>query len=519
MRVDIIVMIEGTDHSIMDWTLNIDDIIQQPLTRWKELALKINRRAKRGKHRRIDIFLYLRDGLLKSIRNHEILKDLVATARNHVWAGNVYVVWDKTRDTTVEGFAPLDKRNLLVNFYHALLEERVTNLIEIRPIRRASAEFASQKLRGVLRERAATLAKRRTDLKALVQEGGWSPVLRNESRELARLLKVFIKEGHLSSSAPNEVLIFEASAGQSVKALIARSKGPRRVIAATVETESRVDAATIETESDDLRRDRAAVQRVLVFHNVFQIIYALLQLYDAEKSKRDHESYYANVLANASAPAFLSPVEIETVEVVKEARFPTPTATSPLSVLITSAFDDKAEPGQSIAAASEIGAILRNVTSLQDVEVHPYMSCQSFPRLLESKQYTVWIHLSHGKGGNLYDPKTDQYILPEIWLNCFKAYKGGLSLAIFSSCNSADAARLFASFGVGVAIGFRHKVLSVAPEILTQKVVPAAMHSGGDQEAILATFRDACRSLEARVTKDGENYAEARPVAFRSLRK
>lgn len=512
MRVGVIVMIEGTDHSIMDWTLDIDDIIQQPQTKWKELALKINRRAKRGKHRRVDIFLYLRDGLLEGVRNHEILKDLVATARNHVWAGNVYVVWDKTRDAAVEtGFAPLDERNLLVNFYRALLEERVTNLIEIRSTKSASAKSAFQKLRGVLRGRVATLAGLRTDLKALVHGNGWSPVLRSESRDLARLLNVFVKEGRLTSSAPNELLVFEASAGRSVKALMARSKGARRVV-----------AATVETDSDDLRRDCAAVQPppdVLVFHSVFQIIYALLQLYDAEKSKRDHESYYADVLAEFRDADADVPVEIEPVEVVKEARFPPPMAASPLNVLITSAFDDRTEPGHSIAAASEIGAILRNVTSLQDVEVHPYMSCQSFPKLLESKQYTAWIHLSHGKGGDLYDPKTGLYVPPGIWLNCFRAYKGGLSLAIFSSCNSANAARLFASFGVGVAIGFRHEVLDVAPEILTQKVVPAAMHSGGDQEAILVAFRDACRSLAARVTDEGENYAEARPVAFRSLRK
>lgn len=511
MRVDVIVMIEGTDHSIMDWTLNINDIIQQPQMKWKELARKINHRAKKGKHRRVDIFLYLRDGLLGSVRNHEILKDLVATARNHVWDGNVYIVWDKTRDAAVEaGFAPLDERNLLVNFYRALLEERVTNLIEIRPIRSTSAGLAFQKLRGVLRGRATTLAGLRTDLKALAHENGWSPVLRSESRDLARLLNVFIKEGRLTSSAPNDLLIFEASAGQSVKALIARSKGPRRVV-----------AATVETDSDDLRRDCATVQQppdVLVFHNVFQIIYALLQLYDAEKSKRDHEGYYAKVLAELRDADADAPVEIETVEVLKEARFPPPTDASALSVLITSAFDDRTEPGQSIAAASEIGAILRNVTSLQDVEVHPYMSCQSFPKLLESKQYTAWIHLSHGKEGNLYDPKTEMHVPPESWLNCFRAYKGGLSLVIFSSCNSADAARLFASFGVGVAIGFRHRVLSVAPKILTQKVVPAAMHSGGDQEAILMAFRDACRSLAARITDEGENYAEAQPVAFRSLR-
>ena len=83
----------------------------------------------------------------------------------------------------------------------------------------------------------------------------------------------------------------------------------------------------------------------------------------------------------------------------------------------------------------------------------------------------------------------------------------------------ANAARLFASFGVGVAIGFKHEVLDVAPEILTRKVVPAAMQSGGNQEAILMAFRDACRSLAARITDDGESYAEAQPVAFRSLRK
>jgi hypothetical protein len=519
-RVDVIVMLEKNADSIMEWVIKTDDsgnlcdtvehgIGSPPEKKWRELALEINRRARSGNHERVVIFLYLRNGLLDSISHVGILKRIAATAQHHVWAGNVYIAWDKTRHTTtLDKFNDLDNANLLVDFCCALLEEGVTDLIEL-PRNDGLRDIPSEKLRTVLHGRASTSRDRRAELKTLVDEEGWSHVLRNEARELEWLLNRFIKRHCLPSSSPNDMIIFEASAGQSAKGTIEKSTGIRRVV-----------AATVESCTDDLKKacdDEKPPLNILQFRNLFEVLYALLQLNDAGKAKKTQKTFYTSTPMDQETLNANLPVEIEPVEVSKGARFLSSMATSPLNLLITSAFDEEAEPDHSKAAAEEIGAIRRDVTSLQDVEVYPYMTRQAFPKLLESKQYTAWIHLSHGAEGELYNPQKKSYVSPESWLDCFIAYRGSMSLVIFSSCNSARAARLFAAAGVGVAIGFKNKVLPVATKILAQKIVPTAMHSGGSQEAILIAFRDACRSLAARITDDGEKYGDAQPVAFRSL--
>lgn len=522
LRVDVIVMFKEDAYSINDWVLQTDDsgnfggvpdndLSQIPETKWGDMALEINNRARSGKHEPVEIFLYLRDGLLTSIHYFGTLKKIAAAAQHHVWAGHVYVVWDKTHETTVENsFQELDKVNLLIEFCCALLQERVADLIEISLIGRSPTGLSSEDLRRFLRGRALTSRNRRADLKALVQEDGWSHMLRNESRDLAWLLNVF--EGRcLPSSAPSHMLIYEASAGQPLEALIEKSKAIHKVVATLGGSYSDEVKKVCDRQNPPLD--------ILTFQSIFEVFYALLQLNDAGKAKKRLEGSYLNGQIEQGISNADVPVEIEYVEIDKVPRFPPSTTTSPLNLLITSAFDDKAEPDHSKAAAKEIGSIRRNVTSLQDVEVHPYMSCQSFPKLLESKQYTAWIHLSHGAEGKLYDPQKELYVPPESWLNCFKAYGDSLSLVIFSSCSSARAAKLFATAGVGIAIGFKNKVLPVATEILAQKVVPAAMHSGGNQEVILKAFHDACRSLAARITDKGENYNDAQPIAFCSIRK
>jgi len=139
------------------------------------------------------------------------------------------------------------------------------------------------------------------------------------------------------------------------------------------------------------------------------------------------------------------------------------------------------ESGHSAAAAREVGAMLRGLPFHLDLLVHPCVTCESLPDLLESGRFTAWIHLSHGDvTGGLYEPQLKEYASPQRWLTCFTAYKSSLKLVIFSSCESAHVARLFAEAGVGVAVGFRSKVLVRATGILAQRVVPTAMREGSD---------------------------------------
>jgi hypothetical protein len=520
IRIDVLVMLAETSHHIKAWVVKADnsgelygmpndDDRPMPETNWSELALEINSRARSGNHERLDVFLYLRNGLLSCINYHGILKKIVAAVQHHVWASNVYVVWDRPRgaEPIVEQLCTPDKSNVLVHFYRILLQERVTGLIEI-PFVKPPRKLTTEAMRTFLHRQAKLSLRRRADLKQLVSEDGWSFRLRNEARSLSHLLRPF-KERHLPSSASNDLLIFESGTKEAVEALIGNSTARRKVI-----------AATDESYSDDLKEAADSAKppvKLLEFQNIFEVIYALLQLNDAAMSEPRLENLHLSASEEQEKINADVPIEIEPVKVIASARFIWPTTTPPQGLLVTSAFDDEAEPYHSKAAAKEIGAIRRSVNSLQDVEVYPYMSCQSFPKLLESGTYAAWIHLSHGSEEGLYDPQKKMIVSPEHWLNCFISYKGSLSLAIFSSCHSAHVAELFAAAGVGVAIGFKDKVLPAATEILAQTIVPAAMR-GGNPEAILEAFRVACRRLAARITADGENYGEAQPIAYYSPR-
>jgi hypothetical protein len=483
---------------------------QSPEKAWTDLALKINRRALGGEHTPVEIFLYLRDGLRGSVYDYGTMEKIVEGALDHAWAGRLYVVWDRSPATSLEsGFGEEQGQILLAKCFDAFLRCRVTDLIEVNPKGRPPGGLSAEEERQVLRGYAASSQRRWEALRAATGESPWGYVLRKDARILESFLGELVREGCLPPSGSSHLVIFDAAPEFGPKELLDEFRRVNGLNSGLV-------AATPKGYSKDLCYQcgrESPPLRVLTFNGVFEVAYALAQLNTPTKREPRRERR-----STAAAD-----VEVESVEVSDEGLFQPPARQSPPSLLITSAFHPGEESSHSAAAAREVGAMLRGLPFDLDVVMHPCVTCESLPDLLESGRFTAWIHLSHGhRAGGLYEPQLKEFASPRRWLTCFTVYKSSLKLAIFSSCESARVARLFAGAGVGVAVGFRREVLVQATRIVAQKVVRAAVREGSDQDSILEAFRDACESLAARTYAEGGNdvsYNAARPVAFHSVRK
>jgi len=214
-------------------------------------------------------------------------------------------------------------------------------------------------------------------------------------------------------------------------------------------------------------------------------------------------------------------IKIEEVEVTHPRLFPLPESVAPPPrVLVTSAFHPNAERSHNLNAAHEVGDVLQHLPFHVEVDIHPCITCEALPDMLRNASFAAWIHLSHGKQQRgLYEASLRRYASKERWLASFRAYQKNLSLVLFSSCQSASVAELFARSGVGVAIGFESNVLSVAPRILTEPVVRATILSGGAPDSIMRAYVSACNQLAAKTIEEegsDESYLDAGPIAYLS---
>ncbi len=119
----------------------------------------------------------------------------------------------------------------------------------------------------------------------------------------------------------------------------------------------------------------------------------------------------------------------------------------------------------------------------------------------------LWVHLGHGHGEEGLEDAEGRKISPERWIDSFRGRERRMAMALLLSCRSAQTARRLAEAGAGVTIGFEDDVVSNESRSLAAKVVAAALASGGNRAAILATFYTEQKGL----TADGSG---SRPIAF-----
>jgi len=160
-------------------------------------------------------------------------------------------------------------------------------------------------------------------------------------------------------------------------------------------------------------------------------------------------------------------------------------------------------------AAEDAWELIKGVRGRAEVTIYPAVQCIKLAALMERLGHVLaWVHIGHGDEVKGLQQAGDSIFKPaEDWVNSFAGYKSSLAVAVFSSCHSESVARRFAEAGVGVTIGFAHKVYKQVCVELTSRVVKATLNSNGSRQAILEAFNIGRKVLEI-------DDKDAGPVAF-----
>lgn len=511
MQVDVIILIRRTTWLIAAWQyvidrngqffiLNEDRNLLHPEKAWEQIAYLINKKASDESYLPVDVFLHLHTSLPETFYDEGRLETIVNAARNHTWGGNIYIVWDQKADT---GFTTFYGRNKIAfeKWLRLLIDCGVTSLIEI-----PKKIILDQQNRCItLRRLAQETDERREHLRKFVSDSGWTVVLRDEAFLLDEFIKQFI--GRDSVQSANQVIFYDRKPKRGLSYLLEKARnsyrGGKRFVTAVPGIDSRDLEALCKQESPDLE--------LIVFSGILEWLYAFMRLEQASRPAP------ARLTTNYNQ-SYRNDNRVTWVKPSGKILFQQGSNDAEMRLLVTSAFHQALEKYHCIEAAKEIGEALRHLPFHVDVEVHPYITCEAFPDLLKRKQFTAWLHISHGnRKGDLFESRSKQSSSADRWLISFNAYLGGLQLVILSACYSARMARLLVESGVSVAIGFEGPVLPVAARKLTEKVLPTVFRAGDKQGATLDAFRENYGDLDSRTYLQGDKlkrYSDARPRAF-----
>jgi hypothetical protein len=528
--IDVVVMLRGTIKEIAGWRFEIDrdgqlfthDRYENRLSlidSWQQLALDINQRACESSHLPIDVFLILRGHLLENLYDANTLAEIVNNARTRIWGGNIYIVWDQRSEAT---FDRLYKGNeaVLKKWFHLLVQSNVTDLIEIKKKNRLTEPDEKK----ILYERALESERRRRMLEKLVREGGWQVILRDGARFLDDFIRMFARPELQLPSGENMAVFYDQRPPHGWGQLLERARLYNHNGNLFVAALSRSNANDVR-DLEELWKQESTGGELLLFKGIFEWLYTFIRL--AQASRPSALAQTANLAHD----------DIVWVEPAQRLGFDLE-ADSEVHLLITTAFtfhpaeensfyeaEESAwqnaqarEEAHCLDAAKEIGEILRHLPFYVKVEVYHCITCEQLPRLLENKEFTAWIHLGHGDEQGLIEEKINRKASHQRWVDCFNDYERGLSLVIFSACESASLARSFAEEGIAcVAIGFENKVLTEATWNLSGRVIPAVLRASDRQQAILHAFLEAVVALRRRSYEEhgvDKHYSDARPKAF-----
>jgi len=198
--------------------------------------------------------------------------------------------------------------------------------------------------------------------------------------------------------------------------------------------------------------------------------------------------------------------EVEYVDLAASPAFTgRPTPGSP--ILVTSGFP----PTDDVhlrAAAREVGAIARATLPTGRVVVLPGATPPALTRLLlgdlRGRDLAAWFHLGHGDPERGLQGADGRWLPVRAWLAGIRAAGRALGPAVFSSCDSAHAARILAEDGAGIGIGFEGNLNTSTAWMLTSTMVHAVDEA---HDALLSAYATGLHALDSEI-------AAARPKAY-----
>lgn len=177
-------------------------------------------------------------------------------------------------------------------------------------------------------------------------------------------------------------------------------------------------------------------------------------------------------------------------------------------IVITSAFTPSDDPEGTQIAAREVGALVHGLPRDHQCHVYPAANGVDLDHTISGMEHiTAWVHLSHGVAAYGMQQANGTFAPPEQWLHAFRGRKRSLLVAVFSTQESSDIARIFAEQGTAVSIGFEGR--SVPQEdchYLTTEVLNAAVRFR-EPAAVLQAFQRGVHRLKS-------DSLQAKPVAY-----
>lgn len=436
----------------------------------------------------VEVFLYL-DEELGVGDKYEVspLINLLGHARRATWGANIYIVVGKG-DIQQE---LLKGQPLREEWFDALLKEQVTDILEIK------GEFSGQKLMSA----SALSRRRRNVLRAFVAERGWQCYIFEPPLYRVNLHKRFLSSFITDNVAPKgyncALVLTTPLSSEHVRFIRATLKShPKRRFLVVV-----VDGDENEDESDSLYSELQIACRnkceLITCRGLFELHYLLRKLNTprTESLRFNWAEQFARTLDSASDEKDEAPY-----------------------LLITHAFVADADFAYCQAAAVEVHKIMESHPSLAAAKVllYPAITTEVLPdilKLLGSRRKLIWLHMGHGEVANgIQASNSEIFVQPEDWLKCFDAYEGRLMMVSFSVRASERMASRFAEKPIGLAktkpnalIGFSKEVPVWASRFLTEKVIPIAIQTNGDPQAIREAFEQVRRLLM-------DEYKEGFPI-------
>ena len=531
MQIDVIVFHRGTTKLLKSWRYEADQSGQlfirdgdknrlSPVESWHLLALTINQEAHQSSRLPVDVFLILRCHLSENIYDPDPLMQIINHAHEYSWGGSIYIVWDQESGAA---FEPLYRGNeaVLKNWFGMLVQSGVTDLIEIKKRERLTEPDEKK----ILYERALESVHRRERLRKLVSQDGWRVILRDGASFLNDFIQHFSSELQLAEGK-NLAIFYDQRPPRSWPQLLERAREWNQGGHLFVGALSRSNAKDMR-DLEEICEQESPGLKVSFFEGIFEWLYTFIRLARASGPAAPPQSLNA---ANSSDIIWITPQ--------KKMAFDAETSGDEVRLLVTNAFAFRPARENSfftaeeralqeaqgnmeahcLAAAQEVGGILRHLPFYVGVEVLHCITCERLPDFIEGNDFTTWLHLGHGDERGLHEEQTNQNASSQRWVDCFNDYSRCLELVIFSACKSVGIARAFVESGLArAAIGFENKVLTQATRKLSGKVMPAALKAGDKQTVILHAFLKAVTELHRRTYEErGEDrhYSDAGPKAF-----
>ncbi len=466
---------------------------------WEACVLNLTNRAAQEYVISAAPFLCLLGDHLINHYNYHLLERLVEEARKHGWGAPVYLVVDKSIDISE---SQIENRAALSDWFDKVIKAGASELLEVKFDR--SYGFIRSDM-NPLTSNAKHAEKRNCALQQAAGAGEWKwgywgagPVSVKDGTCLTTFIPDYVIQPTDQAFAGNLLLVID----------MLHDLEQVRFVKETLKKYTRCHpvVALYKVPASDKLKSWCRQSKLPLIEWEFRGPYELR--FFLERANRD---------AHPSGTS-LSGGDVRAVRVENQV-FPLPDSSLRTALLITNSFHpiDFVDARLCIAASQEAGQITYHMPICTHYNVHPALNGDHLPDVLEKMSEKLslmaWVYLGHGrKVAGQEDIELQEFSknfhAAAQWLLRFQSYERSLALAFFSACESAQAARLFAQAGVGVAIGFEGQVIPPASMLLAQEVVSAALRSGGNRERILEAFHRGCTRLQAR------GYSQSQPVAY-----